>query len=76
MSDPKNPPLPRKSRRKALPSQAALSASQILVREINDLVELMGRVKELSLESQEPGDLLDLTFQQGGAHCRVETKHD
>ena len=68
MSDEKKTPTPRKSRR-----SAGLSAGQILTREINDLVELMARVKELSLEPQAPADLLDILEGIGRSCSRLVT---
>jgi hypothetical protein len=69
MSERKQPPLSRKNRRRV----AEHSASQILVQEINDLVELMGRVKEMSLEPQTPADLLDILEGIGRSCSRLVT---
>lgn len=54
----------------ALSPLATLARGYSIVRKLPDLTVI-------SDSSQvEPGDLLDLTFQQGGALCRVETKRD
>ncbi len=69
MSDSPKPLPSRKANRKV----SGLSAGQILATEIGDLIALMGQVKDLSLELEGPGDLLDILEGIGRACNRLVT---